>query len=74
MLTDGVVTGSKGDPYDNAVMESFFASLKSDRTSIHHYRTREEAIRDIVDYIEIFYNAVRKGLSEVSEIVGPDQI
>lgn len=62
MLADAGITGSmsrKGDPYDNAVVESFFASLKTDRISLRHYQTREEATRDIVDYIEMFYNGVR---------------
>jgi len=49
----------KGDPYDNAVVESFFASLKTDRVSLRDFQTREEAKRDIVDYIEIFYNGIR---------------
>lgn len=49
----------KGDPWDNAVMESFFGSLK--RELVHHrrYRTRDEARRDIFEYIELFYNRVR---------------
>lgn len=62
LLANSGITGSmsrKGDPYDNAVVESFFASLKSDRVSLRHYQTREEAKRDIVDYIEMFYNEER---------------
>lgn len=62
LLTNSGITGSmsrKGDPYDNAVMESFFASLKTDRVSLRHYQTREDAKRDIVDYIEMFYNEER---------------
>lgn len=49
----------KGDCWDNAVAESFFGSLKTER--IHHqsYRTREEARRDIFEYIEVFYNRIR---------------
>ena len=49
----------RGDPYDNAVAESFFARLKTDRISMRHYQTREEAAGDIVDHIEMFYNAIR---------------
>jgi putative transposase len=49
----------KGDPWDNAVAESFFKSLKTERTYWRHYRTREEARRDIFQYIEIFYNRQR---------------
>lgn len=62
LLANSGITGSmsrKGDPYDNAMVESFFASLKSDRTSLRHYQCREDAKRDIVDYIEMFYNEER---------------
>ena len=41
-------------------MESFFPSLKAERTSRKVYRTREEARSDVFDYIERFYNPVRK--------------
>jgi putative transposase len=49
----------KGDCWDNAVAESFFSSLKTER--VHHrlYRSRTEARRDIFEYIEVFYNRVR---------------
>jgi putative transposase len=49
----------KGDCWDNAVAESFFATLKTER--VHHrlYRSRAEARRDIFEYIEVFYNRVR---------------
>ena len=49
----------KGDCWDNAVVESFFSSLKTER--VHHrlYRSRDEARRDIFEYIEVFYNRVR---------------
>jgi transposase InsO family protein len=49
----------KGDCWDNAVVESFFRSLKTERTDDVVYRSREEAIRDVVDYIEMFYNSNR---------------
>lgn len=45
----------KGNCWDNAVAESFFGSLKTERVFFSNYRTREEARRDIVDYIEMFY-------------------
>lgn len=41
-------------------MESFFSCLKTERTSRKVYRTREEARSDVFDYIERFYNPVRK--------------
>jgi transposase InsO family protein len=49
----------KGDPWDNAVMESFFGTLKTELIHHRHYKTRDEARRDIFEYIEIFYNRVR---------------
>ena len=49
----------KGDPYDNAVVESFFSRLKSDQVRGRRYHSREEATRDIVDYIEMYYNSNR---------------
>ena len=49
----------KADPWDNAVMESFFGSLKIERVHHRNYKTREEARRDIFEYIEVFYNRVR---------------
>lgn len=41
-------------------MESFFSSLKTERTERRTYRTRNEAKADVFDYIERFYNAVRR--------------
>jgi transposase InsO family protein len=50
----------KGNCWDNAVAESFFGSLKTERAFFSSYTTREEARRDIVDYIEMFYNSNRR--------------
>jgi transposase InsO family protein len=50
----------KGDCWDNSVVESFFGSLKVERVFDSVYRTRAEARRDIVDYIEMFYNSKRR--------------
>ena len=50
----------KGSCYDNAVVESFFASLKRERTKRKKYRTRDEAKADVFDYIERFYNRKRR--------------
>jgi putative transposase len=41
-------------------MESFFSSLKTERTECKTYHTRNEARADVFDYIERFYNAVRR--------------
>jgi len=49
----------KGDCWDNAVAESFFASLKKERVQWRHYQTRAEAQRDILDYSVMFYNSRR---------------
>jgi transposase InsO family protein len=48
-----------GTWYDNAPMESFFATLKMERVHHRAYRTREEARADIFSYIEGFYNRRR---------------
>jgi len=50
----------KGNCWDNAVSESFFGSLKTERIFDSIYKTREEAKRDIFDYIEMFYNCRRR--------------
>ncbi len=50
----------KGDCWDNSVAESFFGSLKKERVFDVTYSTREEARRDIVDYIEMWYNSRRR--------------
>ena len=49
----------KGDCWDNAVAESFFASLKKERVQWRHYQTRQETQQDILDYIVMFYNSHR---------------
>lgn len=50
----------KGNPYDNACMESFFATLKKEWIYRRRYRTREEAIASINRYITSFYNERRR--------------
>ena len=49
----------KGNCYDNAVMESFFHTLKNELVSFETFTTREEAKMKIFDYIEIYYNRQR---------------
>lgn len=49
----------KGDCWDNAVVESFFGSLKQERVHWRNYQTRYEAQQDILNYISIFYNNYR---------------
>jgi putative transposase len=50
----------KADCYDNAPMESFFHTLKTELVHHRHYATRTEATRDIFAYIEGFYNRTRR--------------
>jgi putative transposase len=50
----------RGECWDNAAMESFFSSMKTERLNREVYRTREEALSDVFGYIERFYNPVRK--------------
>jgi len=49
----------KGNCWDNAVVERFFRSLKCDQTDHRRYATREEAKKEVIDYIEMFYNSRR---------------
>lgn len=49
-----------GDVWDNSVMESFFSTLKTERTNRKHYATRDAARADVFDYIERFYNPIRR--------------
>ena len=53
----------KGDCWDNAMMESFFGSLKTEWVYGKDYQTREEAKQDIFKYIEMFYNRQRRHAS-----------
>jgi putative transposase len=49
-----------GNVWDNAAMESFFSSLKTERIRGRIYRTRDDARADVFDYIERFYNRTRR--------------
>lgn len=50
----------KGNCWDNAPMESFFGTMKVELVHHRRYRTREEAAREIREYIEVFYNRQRR--------------
>lgn len=59
LMADHGITCSmsrSGNVWDNAAMESFFSSLKTERTARKVYRTRDDARADVFDYIERFYN------------------
>ena len=49
----------RGNCYDNAMMESFWATLKTELIHQEHYATRQEARQSIFEYIEVFYNRKR---------------
>jgi len=49
-----------GNVWDNAAMESFFSSMKTERVARKIYRTRDDARADLFDYIERFYNPKRR--------------
>ncbi len=51
--------GAKGDCYDNASMESFFATLKKELVHGRRFSSRAEARLAIIDYIETWYNSRR---------------
>jgi putative transposase len=63
LMSQNGLTGSmsrKGDPYDNAVIESFFRTLKTEIVYRAHFTTRQEGKVTLVDYIELFYNQQRR--------------
>ncbi len=63
LLLDNGITCSMsraGNVWDNSAMESFFSSLKTERTARKVYRTRNAARADVFDYIERFYNPRRR--------------
>ena len=62
MADNGVVCSMSrsGNVWDNAAMESFFSSLKTERIGKRVYRTRDDARADVFDYIELFYNPRRR--------------
>ena len=63
LLKDHGITCSmsrKGNCWDNAPMESFFATLKKELITLEDYKTRDEAKRSLFEYIELFYNRVRR--------------
>ena len=49
----------KGNPYDNAIMESFYLTLKRELVQDVHYDNPEQARMDIFKYIELYYNTKR---------------
>lgn len=62
MRTNGIECSMsrKGNCWDNAAMESFFHTLKTERTHHYRYRARDEARQSVFEYIETFYNTKRR--------------
>src|SRR5690606_17605718 len=63
LMADNGVTCSmsrSGNVWDNAAMESFFSSMKTERIGKKIYRTKTQAKADVFDYIECFYNPTRR--------------
>jgi transposase InsO family protein len=54
-----VSMSGKGNCYDNAPMESFWGTLKQELIHHRHYTSRRQAIQEITEYIEVFYNRQR---------------
>ena len=62
LATHGIVVSMsrRGNCWDNACVESFFGTLKRELIYHRQYRTREDAKQDIFEYIEVFYNRLRR--------------
>lgn len=62
LKTHGIICSMSGigNCYDNAAMESFFHTLKTEHIYFEHYETREEAKQSIFEYVEVFYNRKRR--------------
>jgi transposase InsO family protein len=54
-----VSMSDKGDPYDNAMMESFFSTLRAELTDLERFATRQAARTAVFEFIEVFYNRQR---------------
>jgi putative transposase len=64
-------TGSVGDCYDNAMAESFFATLETELIDRSDWANTAAAKAAVFDYIEVFYNRIRRHSS--LENVSPEQ-
>jgi len=62
LVTNGMIASMsrKGDCWDNAVAESFFATLRAELVDHEIYATRRSAVASIADYIDAFYNTERR--------------
>ena len=73
LASHGIVCSmsGKGDCYDNAAMESFWGTLKTELVHHERYETREQARASVFEYVEVFYNRVR--LHSSLGYVSPEQ-
>lgn len=60
----------KGNCYDNAVMESFFATLKQELVYRRQYESRQQAKQDIFEYMHVWYN--RKRMHSALRYMSPE--
>jgi putative transposase len=62
LAAQGVVVSMsrRGNCYDNAMVESFFSTLKAELEGYGHYETRQQAQTELFEYIEVFYNRQRQ--------------
>lgn len=54
-----VSMSGKGDPYDNAMIESFFSTLRAELTDLQRFPARQVARTAVFEFIEVFYNRLR---------------
>jgi transposase InsO family protein len=61
LKADGIQVSmsNQGDPYDNAMMESFFSTLRAELTDLERFPTRQAARTAVFEFIEVFYNRQR---------------
>ena len=61
LRTHGTISSvsRKGNPYDNALMESFYRTIKRELIQNAHFETPEQAQQEIFKYIELYYNTKR---------------
>lgn len=65
LRTAGMLASTSGNCLENAVAESFFATLKTEEAQDNPYETRAQAKRCVFDYLEVFYNRQRRHSSLV---------
>jgi len=54
-----VCISDKGNPYDNAMIESFFSTLRVELTDLERFATQQATRTAILEFVEVFYNQQR---------------